>query len=133
MNTPGEDGVDWVGLGRYLAEQRLALGFKKQEVIRRAGVSPKTLYKIEAGESPGVGDEILVRIAHALLLDPGEVLARAGRDYTPLAELPPLPSKARAIADILEADPTLETSDRRLLVELYHRLSSLGTAARAVG
>jgi transcriptional regulator with XRE-family HTH domain len=133
MDTDSGQEVDWATFGRWLAEQRVALGFKKQEVIRRADVSQKTLYKLEAGDSPGVGDEVLVRIAYALMLDPTEVLARAGRRYEPQAELPPLPSQARAIADILEADPTLETHDRRLLVELYHRLSSLGALARAGG
>lgn len=116
-------GVDWGAVGAFIVETRLTLGFKKQEVIRRAGVSQKTYYRLEAGESPGVGDEILVRVAYALLLDPADLLNRAGRTYQPLAELPPLPSRARAIADILEADPSLETRDRRLIVELYHRLS----------
>jgi transcriptional regulator with XRE-family HTH domain len=118
--------VDWRAVGEFISETRLRLGFTKQEVIRRAAVSQKTYYKLEAGESPGVGDEILVRVANALLLDPAILLNKAGRAYQPLAELPPLPSRARAIADILEADPSLETLDRRLLVELYHRLSRTG-------
>ena len=117
------DGVDWDEVGKFITETRTRLGFKKQEVIRRAAVSQKTYYKLEAGESPGVGDEILARVANALMLEPAVLLNKAGRTYQPLAELPPLPSRARAIADILEADPSLETQDRRLLVELYHRLS----------
>lgn len=124
--TQAVESVDWTEVGAYLGEHRRRLGLSKNEASRRARVSNTTWRQIEAGQNDHPTDETLVRMARALMLDPGDVLARCGRRYADLApvrDLPPL-GPPMALLEVLESDRRLDPRARRILMELYDLLAS---------
>lgn len=119
-----EQDPDWVEIGRWVRAKRNRLGFNKKEAARRGRVSDSTWHKVEQGDGSSVRSDILVRMATALMEDPEEFLARAGRDFDEidLPDIPPLPTRGSAFADVLESFPQLHRDDKRLLVEIFNRL-----------
>lgn len=118
--------VDWARVGAYIGEHRRRLGLSKNEASRRARVSNTTWRQIEAGQNDHPTDETLVRMARALMLDPGDLLARCQRRYVdiaPVRDLPPL-GPPMALLEVLESDRRLDPRARRILMELYDLLAS---------
>jgi transcriptional regulator with XRE-family HTH domain len=118
--------VDWVAVGSWIGEHRRRLGLSKNEASRRARVSNTTWRQIEAGQNDHPTDETLVRMARALMLDPGELMARCQRRYVEVPsvrDLPPL-GPPMALLDVLESDRRLDPRARRVLMELYDLLAS---------
>jgi transcriptional regulator with XRE-family HTH domain len=118
--------VDWVAVGSWIGEHRRRLGLSKNEASRRARVSNTTWRQIEAGQNDHPTDETLVRMARALMLDPGELMARCQRRYVEvpsLRDLPPL-GPPMALLEVLESDRRLDPRARRVLMELYDLLAS---------
>jgi transcriptional regulator with XRE-family HTH domain len=118
--------VDWVAVGAWLGEHRRRLGLSKNEASRRARVSNTTWRQIEAGQNDHPTDETLVRMARALMIDPGELMARCQRRYVEVPsvrDLPPL-GPPMALLEVLESDRRLDPRARRVLMELYDLLAS---------
>jgi transcriptional regulator with XRE-family HTH domain len=118
--------VDWVGVGAWIGEHRRRLGLSKNEASRRARVSNTTWRQLEAGQNDHPTDETLVRIARALILDPGELMSRCNRHYVEVPsvrDLPPL-GPPMALLEVLESDRRLDPRARRVLMELYDLLAS---------
>jgi transcriptional regulator with XRE-family HTH domain len=118
--------VDWVAVGAWMGEHRRRLGLSKNEASRRARVSNTTWRQIEAGQNDHPTDETLVRMARALMLDPGELMARCQRRYVEVPsvrDLPPL-GPPMALLEVLESDRRLDPRARRVLMELYDLLAS---------
>lgn len=118
--------VDWVVVGAWLGEHRRRLGLSKNEASRRARVSNTTWRQIEAGQNDHPTDETLVRMARALMLDPGELMSRCQRRYVEVPsvrDLPPL-GPPMALLEVLESDRRLDPRARRVLMELYDLLAS---------
>jgi transcriptional regulator with XRE-family HTH domain len=118
--------VDWVAVGAWLGEHRRRLGLSKNEASRRARVSNTTWRQIEAGQNDHPTDETLVRMARALMLDPGELMSRCQRRYVEVPsvrDLPPL-GPPMALLEVLESDRRLDPRARRVLMELYDLLAS---------
>jgi transcriptional regulator with XRE-family HTH domain len=124
--TQSTTGVDWVAVGAWIGEHRRRLGLSKNEASRRARVSNTTWRQIEAGQNDHPTDETLVRMARALMLDPGELMARCQRRYVEVPsvrDLPPL-GPPMALLEVLESDRRLDPRARRVLMELYDLLAS---------
>jgi transcriptional regulator with XRE-family HTH domain len=118
--------VDWVAVGAWLGEHRRRLGLSKNEASRRARVSNTTWRQIEAGQNDHPTDETLVRMARALMLDPGDLMTRCQRRYVEVPsvrDLPPL-GPPMALLEVLESDRRLDPRARRVLMELYDLLAS---------
>jgi transcriptional regulator with XRE-family HTH domain len=118
--------VDWVAVGGWIGEHRRRLGLSKNEASRRARVSNTTWRQIEAGQNDHPTDETLVRMARALMLDPGELMSRCQRRYVEVPsvrDLPPL-GPPMALLEVLESDRRLDPRARRVLMELYDLLAS---------
>ncbi len=118
--------VEWVAVGAWLGEHRRRLGLSKNEASRRARVSNTTWRQIEAGQNDHPTDETLVRMARALMLDPGELMSRCQRRYVEVPsvrDLPPL-GPPMALLEVLESDRRLDPRARRVLMELYDLLAS---------
>ena len=118
--------VEWVAVGAWIGEHRRRLGLSKNEASRRARVSNTTWRQIEAGQNDHPTDETLVRIARALMLDPGELMTRCQRRYVEVPsvrDLPPL-GPPMALLEVLESDRRLDPRARRVLMELYDLLAS---------
>ncbi|MGH8972057.1 MAG: helix-turn-helix domain-containing protein [Acidimicrobiia bacterium] len=118
--------VDWVAVGAWLGEHRRRLGLSKNEASRRARVSNTTWRQIEAGQNDHPTDETLVRMARALMIDPGELMSRCQRRYVEVPsvrDLPPL-GPPMALLEVLESDRRLDPRARRVLMELYDLLAS---------
>ena len=124
--TEAIEATDWTAVGSYLGEHRRRLGLSKNEASRRARVSNTTWRQIEAGQNDHPTDETLVRMARALMLDPGDVMARCHRRYVEVPsvrDLPPL-GPPMALLEVLESDRRLDPRARRVLMELYDLLAS---------
>ncbi len=118
--------VDWVAVGAWIGEHRRRLGLSKNEASRRARVSNTTWRQIEAGQNDHPTDETLVRMARALMIDPGELMSRCQRRYVEvpsMRDLPPL-GPPMALLEVLESDRRLDPRARRVLMELYDLLAS---------
>lgn len=118
--------TDWPAVGTYLGEHRRRLGLSKNEASRRARVSNTTWRQIEAGQNDHPTDETLVRMARALMLDPGDVMTRCNRRFVEMPavrDLAPL-GPPMALLEVLEADRRLDPRARRVLMELYDLLAS---------
>jgi transcriptional regulator with XRE-family HTH domain len=118
--------VDWTAVGGWLGEHRRRLGLSKNEASRRARVSNTTWRQIEAGQNDHPTDETLVRMARALMIDPGELMSRCQRRYVEVPsvrDLPPL-GPPMALLEVLESDRRLDPRARRVLMELYDLLAS---------
>jgi transcriptional regulator with XRE-family HTH domain len=59
------------GLPNYGTKRRVA-GLRREEVAMLAGISVEYYTRLERGNANGVSDDVLERIAHALLLDEAE-------------------------------------------------------------
>jgi transcriptional regulator with XRE-family HTH domain len=118
--------VDWLAVGAWIGEHRRRLGLSKNEASRRARVSNTTWRQIEAGQNDHPTDETLVRMARALMIDPGELMSRCQRRYVEVPsvrDLPPL-GPPMALLEVLESDRRLDPRARRVLMELYDLLAS---------
>jgi transcriptional regulator with XRE-family HTH domain len=118
--------VDWGSIGAWIAEQRQAAGLSTTEAARQARVSKATWTQLEAGHKHRPTDETLIRVAHALSIEPAEMLARCRRHY---ADVPTIRQMAPvgaplSLLQLLEADGRLDERCRRLLVELYEALAT---------
>lgn len=57
-------------------ELREARGWSQAELARRAGIRPSTLSAIENGQTKGVDFDTLEKLARALEVDPGFLIAK---------------------------------------------------------
>lgn len=82
------DKADWRAFGEWVESLRKGAGLQVRELAARADVSVQWLQEIRGGgrgvygtwRLPNPKDEALARLARALNVAPGEMLARAGRD-----------------------------------------------------
>lgn len=120
--------VDWEAVADYVRHHRQALGLTRRTAADLAHVSPVTWRNIEDGNGPVPREVTLFRIAKAL--------ERPDKDHSTieaeLFKLLGLPYKSRspvrskrgkATAESISNDPALDPADRRLLGQLYERLT----------
>jgi transcriptional regulator with XRE-family HTH domain len=77
-------------LGERIRERRLAIAATQEEVAGVAEVDTTTFGKVERGER-NINLHNLIRIADALQVDPGSLLAGLSRDMVPAVEVRPSP------------------------------------------
>jgi transcriptional regulator with XRE-family HTH domain len=117
--------VDWRDVGDWIAELRAAAGLSPTEAARHARVAKTTWSALEAGHKRHPTDETLIRVAHALSVDPREMMARCGRrhaDVPTIRQVAPVGTPL-SLLQVLESDDRLDERSRRLLVELYEALA----------
>jgi transcriptional regulator with XRE-family HTH domain len=120
MSTKDDAGVDWGQVAQYVIHHRQRLGLSKGDAADKARVSPVTWRKLEAGEGP-FREPTLFRVAWALGCPPGELLKLAGLPYEDKS--PVRTKRGKATAESISSDPALDPADKRLLAQLYERLS----------
>jgi transcriptional regulator with XRE-family HTH domain len=100
------DQAAWKAFGEWVEDLRVRTGLQVGEVAERAGVSRVWLQEIRNGgrgvpggwRLPNPKNDALVRLARALNVSPGTMLARAGRGMAP--------STAEAGAEVGDASAT---------------------------
>jgi Uncharacterized protein conserved in bacteria len=126
--------------GEMVRARREALGLSKAAAGRRARVSLTTWRQVETGQAANPTDHTLVRMARAVLLDPADIMAAAGRKYEPAEADHVLPDDlARLAGEIpgaapaslaamtheehlmaaLEGNPALDPEARDFLIRAY--------------
>jgi transcriptional regulator with XRE-family HTH domain len=108
--------VATTSLAQLLRDAREDLGLNVTEVARRAGVSQPWLSKVEAGTIVTPGEDRLKKLAHALEIDPLELLESSGRLT---AEQQLMMQRRPSFAEFVHSDPRLDRQAARALVALY--------------
>jgi transcriptional regulator with XRE-family HTH domain len=103
-------------LGAQVREARERLGLTVTETARRAGVSQPWLSDVEVGRIQAPGEERLKKLAHALELDPLELLEASGRLT---AEQQLMMQRRPSFSEFVHSDPRLDRQAARALVALY--------------
>lgn len=112
--------VDWPAVARYVTARRRDLGLSFGEAITKAHVSPVTWRNLEFGRGPVPREGTLLRIAEALERPPGELFKLLGLTYE---DMPRRSRQRLATAEAISVDPALDQGDKRLLAQLYERLT----------
>lgn len=108
--------VQTTTLASTLLDARERLGLNVTEAARRAGVSQSWLSKVESGTIKTPGPDRLRRVAHALELDPLELLEASGRLS---AEQQLMMQSRPSFSEFVHSDPRLDRIGARALVALY--------------
>ena len=122
---PRTDGqsADWEKLGRLITQYRLELGLTLSAAARKANISNTTWRALEKGLNDTPSNATLSRVARALELDMGDVMASAGRHHDPAPRRTLAAADRHAALDaLLTGDPGLDTKTRALILDLYDAL-----------
>jgi transcriptional regulator with XRE-family HTH domain len=120
MSTNNDDGVDWGIVADYIGHHRQGLRLTRKAAADKARVSQNTWRGLEEGRGPVPKEVTLMRIADALERPPGELFKIFG---IPAPRSPVRVKRSRPMAEAISTDPALEPDDRRLLGQLYERLT----------
>jgi transcriptional regulator with XRE-family HTH domain len=123
-DTAGEARTDV--LGAYIRAQRQMADLSLRQLSAQSNVSNAYLSQIERGlHQPSVS--VLRAIAQALNVSAETLLAQAGL----LDGREPTPSTRKAVEEAIDADPSLSSENKRVLLGVYRSLRAMNTEAGA--
>lgn len=103
-------------MGTLIRERREVRGLGVRQLASKARVAHPWLSQVETGYIQQPGSDRLIRVAHALDLDPAEVLRAAGHVE---GAVPSVEEREAQLRVWLYDDPRLSSRDRRMILAVY--------------